>query len=116
MINVPQYESLSLDHILDFGLGYPAVENALPVLREIRKMPRSYICSVIYTLVGTPFKTWVDTRCNDRNHELALKQDLLIKLDEKVAKAFLSSTNISRKLNSFFASSMQPFINLCFPM
>ena len=97
VINVPQYESLKMDAILDFGLGYPAVVNALPVLREIRKMPRAYVCSVIYTLVGMPFKTWVDSRCNDRNQELAVKQDLLIKLDEKVAKAFLSSTNISRK-------------------
>ena len=97
VINVPHYESLNLNHILDFGLSYPLVVKALPVQREIRKMPRSYICTVIYTLVGQPFKTWVDHRCEDRNRELCLKQDLLIKLDEKVAKAFLGSTNISRK-------------------
>ena len=48
-----------MDTILDFGLGYQDVVNALPVVREIRKMPRDYVCNVIYTLVGGPFKDWV---------------------------------------------------------
>ena len=48
-----------MDYILDFGLGYQVVVDALPVVREIRKMPRSYVCNVIYTLVGGPFKDWV---------------------------------------------------------
>ena len=48
-----------MDHILDFGLSFQAVVNALPVIREIRKMPRAYVCNVIYTLIGVPFKEWV---------------------------------------------------------
>ena len=48
-----------MDLILDLGLSRRAVVNALPVLREIRKMPRGYVCNVIYTLVGEPFKKWV---------------------------------------------------------
>ena len=64
---MPQYESLTLDLILDFGLSYPAVEAALPIMREIRKMPRAYICNIIYTLVGEAFKKWVSKNCVERN-------------------------------------------------
>ena len=59
MIAVPHYENLTLDLILDFGLSYSAVVNALPIMKEIRKMPRQYLCNVIYTLVGETFKKWV---------------------------------------------------------
>ena len=60
---MPHYESLSLDHILDYGLAYAPVVKALPITRETRKFPRQYICDVIYTLVGQPFKDWVVKRC-----------------------------------------------------
>lgn len=56
---MPQYDELTLDEILDFGLSYKVVEDALPIIREIRKMPREYICNVIYTLVGEDFKEWM---------------------------------------------------------
>ena len=56
---MPQYDELTLDEILDFGLSYKVVEDALPIIKEIRKMPRSYICNVIYTLVGEDFKEWM---------------------------------------------------------
>ena len=44
-----------MDHILDFGMAYREVVDALPIAREIRKMARQYVCNVIYTLIGTPF-------------------------------------------------------------
>lgn len=49
---MPQYENLTMDTILDFGMSYAIVVDSLPIMREIRKMPRSYICNVIYTRVG----------------------------------------------------------------
>ena len=64
---MPQYDELTLDEILDFGLSYKVVEDALPILREIRKMPREYICNVIYTLVGDEFKEWMMKRVKERN-------------------------------------------------
>ena len=67
MIAVPHYENLTLDFILDFGLSYSAVINALPIMKEIRKMPRQYLCNVIYTLVGETFKKWVLDNCDVRN-------------------------------------------------
>ena len=64
---MPQYDELTLDEILDFGLSYKLVEDALPIIREIRKMPREYICNVIYTLVGDEFKEWMMKRVKERN-------------------------------------------------
>ena len=61
-----------MDTILDFGRAYVVVENALPVIRETRKMPRAYVCNVIYTLVGDPFKDWVLKSCKDRNDRIQM--------------------------------------------
>ena len=47
-----------MDTILDFGLAYDTVVRALPIAREIRKMPRAYICNVIHTVVGEVFSNW----------------------------------------------------------
>jgi hypothetical protein len=60
VIYIPQYESLKLDLILEFALTHQSVIDSLPVLREIRKMPRSYICNVIFTRLGSLFGTWVE--------------------------------------------------------
>ena len=60
---MPHYENLTLDHILEFGLSYRSVVDALPPPKETRKLPRQYIANVIYHLVGQPFKDWVLERC-----------------------------------------------------
>ena len=62
---------MTMDRILDFGLAYTEVVDSLPVMREIRKMPRAYVCNVIYTRVGEPFRKWVAKGCQDRNDRLA---------------------------------------------
>ena len=59
VISVPQYDNLTMDTIMEFGLSYRIVADSLPITREIRKMPRSYICNVIYTRVGDDFAKWV---------------------------------------------------------
>ena len=105
-IHVPQYEALSLDNILECGLAYPEVANALPIIREVRKMPRAYLCNLIYTLVGEEFKKWVNRRCQQRDESIATEQNLNIQLDPKIAEAFLASTAISRKsAHLFFINS-----------
>lgn len=85
-----------MDYILDFGLGYQDVVDSLPVVREIRKMPRCYVCNVIFTLVGTPFKDWVFKSCKDRNDRLKKAQNTSIVLDSRIAAAYEASTFISQ--------------------
>ena len=41
--------------------NWDGVKMALPIeTREIEKLPRAYLANVIYTVVGDPFKEWVD--------------------------------------------------------
>ena len=89
-----------MDTILDFGLAYNAVVNALPVTREIRKMPRAYICNVIHTLVGEPFKKWVQKCCENRNEHFTQKHGLEIKLQARIAEAAMASTAINQARGS----------------
>ena len=84
-----------MDTILDYGLGYQVVVNALPIIRETRKMPRSYVCNVIYTLVGAPFKDWVFKSCKDRNDRLEKNHDTSIVLDSRIAAAYEASNFVS---------------------
>ena len=98
---MPQYENLTLDLILDFGLSHKAVEDCLPIMREIRKMPRQYICNVIYTKVGDPFSKWVARNCEERNEKFTQKHSLEIKLQSRIAEAALASTAVNRKSLAF---------------
>ena len=59
-----------------------------PVVRELRKFPRQYICNVIHTVVGEPFAKWVSNRVTARNTKVAVVHNLNIKLDPRVAAAF----------------------------
>jgi len=68
-------------------------------MREIRKMPRAYICNVIYTLVGETFKKWVNKECLARNEQFTKKQGMEIKLQSRIAEAAAASTAINRKFH-----------------
>jgi hypothetical protein len=74
----------------------PVVVNCLPIIREIRKMPRQYVSNCIFTLIGDKFQKWVDARISDRNQKLTTDKQLNIKLDPRIAKAYVASTAVSR--------------------
>ena len=60
-LSIPLYENLSTNDILEWAKAYPEVSRALPSEpREIDKLLRQYIINVIYTLVGEPFRKWVE--------------------------------------------------------
>ena len=84
-----------MELILDFGMSYREVVDALPIVRETRKMPRAYVCNVIYTLVGAPFKDWVLKSCRERNERLQNAHDTTIVLDPRIAAAYEASTFVS---------------------
>ena len=68
------------------------------MMKEIRKMPRQYICNVIYTLVGEPFAKWVTLNCHERNKKFTQDHGLEIKLQSRIAEALEASTAINCKL------------------
>ena len=60
VFNVPYFEQLTIERMLEFASQYEEVMRALPELeRERLKMPRSYLANVLYTLLGDVFKDWV---------------------------------------------------------
>ena len=57
---IPQYEGLTTEDILNFSKRYPEVALALPIIdREVKKLPREYISNLVHTVVKKPFVTWV---------------------------------------------------------
>ena len=69
-INVPQFDGLTVEDMLDYANDKPEVWRALPPKKEIPKLPRQYIANVIYTLVGQPFYDWVETQITARNNKI----------------------------------------------
>jgi hypothetical protein len=69
-ISIPQYEGLSIADLLEYAKSYPAVMQALPVEREIKKLSKQYIANVIYTIVGAGFIEWVEDRVRSRNERV----------------------------------------------
>jgi len=69
-ITIPQFEGLKIETMLAYAETRPEVMEALPIVqRERVKLSRPYLANVIYTIVGEPFKSWVEQRVNQR-HEL----------------------------------------------
>ena len=57
--------------MLDNAKNFPAVMAALPSEKSEReKLPRAYIANVIYTIVGPPFKQWIDDEITKRNDRI----------------------------------------------
>ena len=60
-------------------------------------MPRYYIANVINTLVGKPFKEWVDSVIEERNKRILEEQNQIIEMDPQIYKIFKESTHVSGK-------------------
>ena len=99
-LGVPQFEGLSTKDILNWAKSYPEVALALPIeQREVEKLYRQYIINVVYTLVGSPFKKWVDKVLEDRSKRITEEKNLAIELDPEILKAFKASSSVSGKFD-----------------
>jgi len=97
-IMVPQYEGLSIAHLLKFGNNFDSVKNSLPeVEKETLKFPRQYIANVIHTRVGQGFAKWVDDQVKARHAKIVDTKNMAIELDPEIAAIFKASTAVSSK-------------------
>ena len=96
-IMVPQYETLDGPAIRNFAKGYIETANYLCDDREIESWPRGYVCDVINSIVGEPFRAWVMQRIKDRNEVLGEGEEVNIEMDRDVHEAFMRSTYVSSK-------------------
>ena len=96
-MNLPAFDGLTREDILEYGSKNKTVAEYLPDERDIPRLPRQFLIDLMYALCKTLFKEWADEKMDERHAKLAAKNDLLIKLDPNIAKAFASSKNISSK-------------------
>ena len=64
---VPQYESLSVKEIIKYVSVNPISKYYLPVQQEYEKLPKQWLCNVIYSTDELNFSSWVKQRIVERN-------------------------------------------------
>ena len=99
-INIPYYDTLSIEKMLEFAKSYQEgmALMALPQLeREVLAMPREYLGNVLFTMIGDPFQGWVDGCIAERNAKVTDDKNLAIQMDPEIAETFKKSTSVSRK-------------------
>ena len=66
--------------------------------REVEKLLRGYVANVCYTIIGEPFRGWVESVMEGRNKKIEAERNLLIEMDPAIAKIFHHSNDVSGKL------------------
>jgi hypothetical protein len=57
VFQAPQYKYLNTSHMIEWAKQYKDVANYFPIEeREVEKLHRDFVSTVIYTIVGAPFK------------------------------------------------------------
>ena len=76
---MPQYENLSIQHMLDFLKDFPEMHLHMPAeRREVEKLPRDFVINVGATIVNEPFLRFVQAAINQRNQKLSQDRNMLI--------------------------------------
>ena len=98
VLQVPHFDGLTIQTMLEYANDNETVMRAFPnIRREIERLPRAYIANIIYTIVGQPFKTWVEQQVALRNQKVALEGAKMIEMDPEIARIFQQSQSISGK-------------------
>ena len=116
VFQAPQYKYLNTADMIHWAKSYHDVANYFPdEPREVEKLHRDYVSTVIYSIVGEPFKTWVTGMIRIRDAELEKKKDMNVHLDPQIAAILKKSTSVSTSKgisNSLFkVSSFHNFIS-----
>ena len=60
---------------------------------------------MIHTLVGKPFRQWIDAKLEERNAELTEKKEMIIELDPEIEALFKQSTSVSGRFAFFYTTA-----------
>jgi hypothetical protein len=44
----------------------------LPLLKELKKVPKAWLCDIVYSVVGDTFAAWVADRISERNKKVTI--------------------------------------------
>jgi hypothetical protein len=53
----------------------------LPILKELEKIPKQWLCNLLYSVIGDDFARWVSERIKERNERVTVLRDLNINID-----------------------------------
>ena len=82
-----------MKELLSEAGGDENVMRYLPsVKKEIFRMPKSYVANVIYSVIGEPFRTWVNSRIEQRNHNILEKKDDNVEVTQEFKDAVNRTT------------------------
>jgi hypothetical protein len=42
----------------------------MPIEKELHYLPRWWVCNIAFTVIGPPFKDWVDKMIKKRNEDI----------------------------------------------
>ena len=97
-MGVPLFEGLSTGDILEWAQSYQKVSEALPMeQREVDKLLRQFVINLVYTVVGDPFRLWMEQVMEARNAKIKSDRNLGIELDPEIMRIFRASTSVSSK-------------------
>ena len=54
VLYAPQYESLSIQKLMDFAAAYPAIEDYLPIAKDVPQLPRQVSAHLIFICSADP--------------------------------------------------------------
>ena len=77
-VQVPAYENLSMKEIFAFFQENQGILQFVPEGKELRKVPKAWVCNVAATVLGEPFVDWVKERIAQRNAAVVNEQNLAI--------------------------------------
>ena len=70
----------------------------LPLTEKERlKIPREYICNVVFTIASQAFQDWVDAKIEARNNKVKSCKNLANEMGPDTARIFKRSSSINRK-------------------
>ena len=59
-LQIPYYETLSVEDMLDFASEYAEVNRFYPPKKDVKRFPRQYIANTLRFIIGDDFVRWVD--------------------------------------------------------
>ena len=54
VLYAPQYESLSIQKLMDFAAAYPAIEDYLPIAKDVPQLPRQVSAHLTLLRIADP--------------------------------------------------------------
>lgn len=87
-MSIPQYEGLSIERILNKGFEHHELHKYLPEERDIDRLPRQWVASIVRALLTTEFDAWVDEAVSRRNDTVCKTKKQTVMLAPKINAAF----------------------------